>query len=199
MPPVLNPEPGSTTANSFVDLAFYKAFIDERTPRPLWASDAVSGTMDDELIRDLITATRIVSSGIPWVGVATFPGQALAHPMTGLKDLSGNDVDSSVVASGVKFCTCETAIQLHDATQTVVTPDYIREGIKSVKGGDVELHFQSIGQRDGVAVQMLSAVEENRYLSLVPSLAMLYLNPKWYKSPESKPPSNKPQLIFKVV
>lgn len=194
--PALDPTVGGPSANTWADLAFYKAYIDSRSPRPTWAAAALSGDLDEELTRDLITSCRLLGNSFAWTGIATNDDQALPWPQKGQLYRNGRPIPEDVIPYDLKLAQCELGVQLRDATVSLTTPDYIREGIKSVATGTEKVEFQSASFSFGADV--LNNLPENRFLSLIPGIVSLFLVPSWYTSPTPEIPSDTNRLIFKV-
>lgn len=194
--PVLDSTVGGPNANTWADLAFYKAYIDTRTPQPTWADAAKAGTIDEELSRDLISSCRLMSAGFVWTSTATDPNQALPWPQKSQLDRNGNAIPDNVNPVDLKIAQCELAVQLHDATISLTTPDYVREGLKSVASGEEKVEFQPIS--NNFTNNVLNTLPENRFLSLIPGIVSIYLVPSWYIPPVTELPSTTNSFLFKV-
>lgn len=181
--PSLVSTPGATNANTYADLAYYKAFVLIRRPKLSWAVLAAGSTIDDDLIVDLLAAAKLLDSGFVWTGVPASELQSLIAPRVGWRNRNGVLIDSSTVPSGMKDAQCELAVQLH--TGDVATDNEAsKANVKSVKADTVAVEFQSVGDSlDAVNTALRRRQSQFDYLTM-PVKVRLYLVPSWYVEAE---------------
>lgn len=183
--PTLVPTPGDANANTYADLAFYKAFVAIRRPKLAWASLAAGSTIDDDLTIDLLAACPLLNAGFVWTGQATNTDQSLIAPRIGWINRNGIIISSSIVPDGMKDAQCELAAMLHDDGADVITDDEVaKAGVKRVKADTVEVEFQSIGDSlEAVSTALRRKKSQFDYLSMPVKVRML-LVPSWYVQAE---------------
>jgi len=153
----LDAEPTSATANSFLTLAEFNAYLDSRV-----GGLTVKALNDDVKARLLVTATRTLSyllSGVrtfimtdpahyetspKWTGAPVSTTQPLPWPRTGMFNLNGGEIASNVFPQELKDADAELAFQLYSKDSTLDNQVAVK-GITSIKAGSVALTFDTKG------------------------------------------------------
>lgn len=187
MPVVLISTPGAADANTFADLAYFKAYIPTRLPQLPWAVAAlVAGSPGDDLLSNaLIAAARELRACFRWNGVIANSGQALPFPRVGLLTRNGEPLPSNgneSIAADLKDAQCEWALQL-GAGDRLGDNDALAKGVSSVKAGSVEVAFQSISDSlEAVDTALRRSRSDMAYMSgAVPDEVRRLLVPGWYR------------------
>lgn len=181
--PSLIPTPGADNANTYADLAYYKAFIAARRPKLAWAGVAAGGAIDDDLTAELLAAAKLLDAGFNWTGQPANETQLRIAPRTGWFNQNGKSIDSTLVPDGMKDAQCELAATLHDSD--IATDDEAaKAGVKRVKADTVEVEFQAIGDNlEAVNAALRRKEARFSYLSM-PVKVRLLLVPSWYVEAE---------------
>lgn len=181
--PSLVSTPGASNANTYADLAYYKAFVATRRPKLTWAALAAGSTIDDDLIVDLLVACSLLNSSFVWTGAAATATQVLIAPRIGWRNRNGVAIDSTVVPDDLKNAQCELAAQLH--TTDIATDDEAgKANVRSVKADTVAVEFQSAGDSlESVNTVLRRKQSQFNYLTM-PIKVRLYLVPSWYVEAE---------------
>lgn len=165
---------GASNANSFLTLAEAQDIVDAHTPVTEWDS------ADQEAL--LVMATRVivaffsgrkvfVDGASPyyltfptWTGLVASTTQSLPWPRSGMFDINGNAILSSVLPLELKQATVELALALAREDVTLDN-DAAVKGITSVRAGSVAVTFKN----DGIMTS-----------KMLPDAVLLYLVPSWY-------------------
>jgi hypothetical protein len=130
---VIDATPGSPTANSFATIAEGNAYHEgHMTP------DAWTDASTDEKSRALVTATRLLTYHLDWIGRASTSEQALAWPRYAALTRNGYLFASDVVPQAVKDATIELARLLLEGAVTVTVND-----LDELKAGPISLKFRN--------------------------------------------------------
>jgi hypothetical protein len=150
--------PGAANANSFATKAEVDAYYEARLPVPEWeavASEDATILMAARYmvamfapLRKLIRMTPPAQSYYllrpTWTGAPSTTTQALPWPRTGMYDINGNAIASTVIPQELKNAQAEFAIQLAKGDRTIDN-DVALQGITSVKAGSVAVTFKNAG------------------------------------------------------
>jgi hypothetical protein len=150
----------STTANSFCTLAEADQYQDNRPAVSTTWGDA----SENNKIRALLWATKLMEALFAWTGYATTTTQSLGWPRTGLLDRIDVVLDSDTVPAEVKNAQAEYARQLLVANRGQDN-EIEAQGISSIKAGSVALEFTS-----------------SQYNKVVPDVVYLMIPPDWFSS-----------------
>jgi hypothetical protein len=132
-------------ANTYTDLAEFKAYLESR----LYATSQLEA--DDELKKQaLIMATRLLSSEVCWTGSPTTTSQALPWPRTGMTDRNGNPIASMSIPMSLKDMESELAYLMMQRDRTAET-DAMAQGLTRLTAGPVTLEFSA----DGVTLSVV--------------------------------------------
>lgn len=179
--------PGAANANTFADLAYFKAYIPTRLPAVPWAVAALAaGSAGDNILSNaLIAAARELRACFRWNGVIALPGQSLPFPRVGLLTRNGEPLPSSgagSLASDLLDAQCEWALQL-GAGDRLGDNDALAKGVSSVKAGSVEVAFQSVSDSlEAIDTALRRGRSSMAYVSgAVPDEVRRLLVPGWYK------------------
>lgn len=115
MPITLTDTVGSSSANTWADLAHYKQYLQTRLPLVTWLADALAGTLDDQLKIDLIVAGRLMNNLIVWTGTPVDSIQAMTWPRDGMYTINGYTIANTTIPLSLKDAQCEYALQLHNS------------------------------------------------------------------------------------
>lgn len=157
MPFVLDATVGGAGANSYLTVEEYLAYL-ETTYEP---AQEDANALDDG--PTLAMATRLINSifaphrrlvrvkgeapyyivSPTWTGLPASTTQALAWPRTGMFDLNGNAIASTVIPQALKDATAELARQLKVSDRTLDN-DVSVQGITSVRAGSVAVTFKDM-------------------------------------------------------
>lgn len=195
MPVTLISTPGAADANTFANLAYFKAYIPTRLPQVAWAVAALSaGSAGDDLLSNaLIAAARELKACFRWNGVIANSGQALPFPRVGLLTRNGEPLPSSgdgCLSADLLDAQCEWALQL-GAGDRLGDNDALAKGVSSVKAGSVEVAFQSVSDSlEAVDTALRRARSDMAYVSgAVPDEVRRLLVPGWYKEASVRRPA----------
>ena len=133
----------------------------------LSASDLVGEARkraENNKIRALLWATRLMESLFTWTGYATTTTQALGWPRTGLLDRIDASLDSDTVPEEVKDAEAEFARQLLVANRGQDN-EIEAQGISSIKAGSVFLQFTA-----------------SQYNKVCPDLVYMMIPSAWFSS-----------------
>jgi len=150
----------SSTANSFCTLAEADQYQDNRPAVSTTWADA----SENNKIRALLWATKLMESLFIWTGYATTTTQALGWPRTGLLDRIDVALDSGTVPTEVKNAEAEYARALLVAN-LAQDNDIEAQGITSIKAGSVFLQFTA-----------------DQYNKVVPDAVYFQLPTFWFSS-----------------
>jgi hypothetical protein len=150
----------STTANSYCTLAEADQYQDDRPAVSTTWADA----SENNKIRALLWATKLMESLFTWTAYATTTTQALGWPRTGLLERIDVVLDSDTVPSEVKDAEAEFARQLLVANRGQDN-EIEAQGITSIKAGAVFLQFKSA-----------------QYNKVVPDVVAMMIPSDWYSS-----------------
>ena len=179
--PTLVPTAGDSTANTFASLAEYKGYLSEKLHAAAWVEEAIAGALDEALTVDLISSARVLSTSLTWTGSATDPStQSLPWPRTGMYNVNGYGIGTSIIPGDLKLAQCELAYQLHNV-DLFAQNEAADKGVKAVKAGSVEVEFQAVdvSSREGVDTALWKLGPEFDYTRLPIAVRML-LVPSWY-------------------
>ena len=151
----------STTANSYCTLAEADQYQDDRPAVSTTWADA----SENNKIRALLWATKLMESLFDWTGYASTTTQALGWPRMGLLERIDVSLDSDTVPSEIKDAQAEYARQLLVANRAQDN-DIESQSISSIKAGSVALQFDS------------SAA----YNKVVPDAVYLMIPQDWFSS-----------------
>jgi hypothetical protein len=138
-PPTLIATAGAPTANVYVTLAEADAFHEASLYGARWRGATV-----DEKRRALLTATRLLDEHIVWAGLPASTTQALAWPRTGVLDVQGGALSTSVVPTRVQHATAELARQLLAEDRTADS-EIAAKGLTSLTVGAISMSFDGVG------------------------------------------------------
>lgn len=176
--------PGAATANTYATLAEFETYIESRVPVLEWLLTAT----DDMKEAALIAACRILDSRIEWTGAAVDEVQVLTWPRSGMLTRNGYTIATTTIPQQLKDAQCELAAQL-GASDLLSDNDAAKQGIASVKAGDVAVSFQNIDTSSEESVDMFirRLGSEFAYLE-VPGESRRLLVPSWFSQPSIKRP-----------
>ena len=150
----------SATANSYCTLAEADQYHDDRPAVSTTWADA----SENNKIRALMWATKLMESLFLWNSYATTTTQALGWPRTGLLERIDVVLDSDTVPSEVKNAEAEYARQLLVANRAQDN-EIEAQGITSIKAGSVFLQFTA-----------------NQYNKVLPDAVFLMIPGTWFSS-----------------
>jgi hypothetical protein len=150
----------SATANSYCTLAEADQYHDDRPAVSTTWADA----SENNKIRALLWATKLMEALFTWNSYATTTTQALGWPRTGLLERIDVVLDSDTVPSEVKNAEAEYARQLLVANRAQDN-EIEAQGITSIKAGSVFLQFTA-----------------NQYNKVVPDAVYLMIPGTWFSS-----------------
>ena len=151
----------STTANSYCTLAEADQYHDDRPAVSTTWADA----SENNKIRALLWATKLMEALFDWNGYASTTTQALGWPRMGLLERIDVDLDSDTVPQEVKSAESEYARQLL-VTNRAQDNDIEAQSIKSIKAGSVALEFDTSAS----------------YNKVVPDAVYLEIPQDWFSS-----------------
>lgn len=183
MPLTLVETSGAANANTFADLAYYKAYIESRVPAPSWKALAIGGTtIDEQLKADLITAARLLNSAPDWTGSAASETQSLSWPRSGMRNRNGYSIASDHIPDALKDAQCELAVQVHNS-DLLSNNQAIDKNVSKVKAGSVEVEFQDVDNSlEGMDTTLLLKASDFDW-SRLPDKVRWLLVPSWYNRP----------------
>ena len=150
----------SETANSYCTLAEADQYHDDRPAVSTTWADA----SENNKIRALLWATKLMESLFTWNAYATTTTQALGWPRTGLLDRIDATLDSDTIPEEVKNAEAEFARQLLVANRGQDN-EIEAQGISSIKAGSVFLQFTA-----------------SQYNKVVPDVVYLMIPSSWFSS-----------------
>jgi hypothetical protein len=161
----LKADPGAADANSYLTRTRANEILLMRLFVTAWteATDPFKDTA-------LMMATMVLDSEKEWLGTATFDGQALVFPRTGLKRRNGQLVDPNTIPTEIEYATAELAHYLLKADPTAIS-SAAAKGITELQAGPVKLKFK-----------------EDFQLSIVPLNVLRYIPPSWYVNEDNTAP-----------
>jgi hypothetical protein len=183
VPITLLTAPGPT-ANSFADLAYFKAYIATVVPQPEWATTAT----DEELKAVLVQAARVLSSAVVWNGVVSSADQSLALPRNGLFRF-GVSIDG-VLAPEMLNAQCELGVRMKENDLLAVS-DAQLQGLTRLKAGEVELEFaekEKVASTLTGAQNQLLAQSRAFAINTLPLSVRVLLLSEWYTQPSYQQP-----------
>ena len=150
----------SASANSYCTLAEADQYQDDRPAVSTTWADA----SENNKIRALLWATKLMESLFTWTAYATTTTQALGWPRTGLLDRIDTSLDSDTVPEEIKDAEAEFARQLLVANRGQDN-EIESQGIAAIKAGSVFLQFTA-----------------SQYNKVVPDVVALMVPSDWYSS-----------------
>lgn len=138
--------PGSSTADSYVSLLEFAAYLAARLHVPAAVTDAPDAVREAALRM----ATRLIDAmpcpvvdGVAWEfqGAAEDADQALLFPAAGLLDRRGQAIAAGTVPKELKEAVSEFALQLIVGDRTLDS-EIETQGITSIKAGPVAVEFK---------------------------------------------------------
>jgi hypothetical protein len=150
----------SASANSYCTLAEADQYQDNRPAVSTTWGDA----SENNKIRALLWATKLMESLFTWTAYATTTTQALGWPRTGLLERIDVVLDSDTVPSEVKDAEAEFARQLLVSNRGQDN-EIEAQGIASIKAGSVFLQFTA-----------------SQYNKVVPDVVYLMIPSDWFSS-----------------
>lgn len=181
--------PGGASANSYATVAEFKTYRTNRLP-------SVAGVLtasDAQIEAGLIVAARALDASFDWTGSAVDSTQALTWPRKGMLTRNGFAVPTSGATSirpELKDAQCEWAYQLLAGIDTTSDNDAAKQGISSVRAGDVAVAFQNVNTSTEESVDMIirRLGSEFNYLN-APGEVRRLLVPSWFSQPSIKRPA----------
>jgi hypothetical protein len=149
--------PGAANADSYATVAEADAYFGAHLYYTGWTA-AVNDTKE----RALKTGTRLLDSYFKWLGIRTYPVQALGFPRTGLFRDTTIAVDSTTIPPEIRHATVEFA-QWLIANNPYAENEIVVQGITEIKVSTIALKF-----KDTI---------EGR---TVPDFIKLLIPPEWY-------------------
>lgn len=177
---------GAADANSYVTVAQAQEYIDTLASGITGWTDAATARQEGALQ----TATRLIDATFRWLGLPTYPEQALGFPRSGL-ELNGQSVNSLTIPRQIKDATSEFArfLLLPTAPESIIS-DAAAQGIEKVKAGSVEVQFTKMEQYD-------------RRLLPIPSYVVALIPSQWYEGGagaiDNGDATNQLRLIFDTI
>lgn len=174
--PTIDASVGGAASNSYLTLAEAQTYWDTRVFTSLWDDS-------DNQIAALILATRTLDRMLSgyreyvrtnssqkayfhtypaWTGLPASVTQVLAWPRSGMLDMNGNAIATTVIPQALKDAVAELAGQMSKADRTIDS-DIAVQGITSVKAGSVAVSFRNDG------IETLKVLPDYVYVLLVPS------------------------------
>ena len=150
----------SASANSYCTLAEADQYHDDRPAVSTTWADA----SENNKIRALLWATKLMESLFTWTAYATTTTQALGWPRTGLLDRIDASLDSDTVPEEVKNAEAEFARQWLVANRGQDN-EIESQGIAAIKAGSVFLQFTA-----------------SQYNKVVPDVVALRVPSDWYSA-----------------
>lgn len=150
----------SASANSYCTLAEADQYQDNRPAVSTTWADA----SENNKIRALLWATKLMESLFTWTAYATTTTQALGWPRTGLLERIDVVLDSDTVPSEVKDAEAEFARQLLVSNRGQDN-EIESQGIAAIKAGSVFLQFTA-----------------SQYNKVVPDVVAMMIPSDWYSS-----------------
>ena len=172
--------PGAANANSFATVEEFKTYRTNRLP----SVAAVLTATDPQIEAALIVGARAMESTLDWTGTAVDAVQAMTWPRNGMLTRNGFAIANTVNPQALKDAQSEWAYQLLAGTDFTADNDALKQGIASVKAGDVAVSFQDIDSASEEAVDMFirRMGSEFNYLS-APGEVRRLLVPSWFNQP----------------
>jgi hypothetical protein len=136
--PTLDATIGGAAANSYASLADGQAYVDTLVPSTL--GDAWNDGGEEEQVKALIMATRLLDTWFEWYGFVAASDQALLWPRSGVVGPNGYEVATDEIPQRIIEATVELARQLL-AGDRIGDSDLETNKLKSLKAGPVELEF----------------------------------------------------------
>lgn len=177
--------PGAADANSFADVAYFKAFRTNRLP----AVASVLAASDPAIEIALIASCRMMGNNFDWTGSAVDSVQGLEWPRTGMLTRNNFAVPTTGAASipdALKNAQCEYAYQMLVGVDFTADDAAARAGLEFLKAGPVSLKFQTVNSATSESVDMIlrRLGSEFNYLSnAVPGEVRRILVPSWFNQP----------------
>lgn len=188
---------GGVSANTYADLAFYKAYLESRLPQPTWLAEALAGDRDDLLAIDLIVGARLLDIGFQWTGSATTSTQARVWPRIGMYSRNGFLIPSNVNPGDLKAAQCEYGIQARNS-DLLSDNEAASKGVQRVKAGSVEVEFQKLDLSTTEAIDGFIARQMPEMAwSRVPAAVRDLLVASWYVR-ETIAMSTRQKAVFRV-
>jgi len=151
----------SSSANSYCTLAEADQYQDDRPAVSTTWADA----SENNKIRSLLWATKLMEALFTWNGYASTTTQALGWPRMGLLERIDVSLDSDTVPQEVRNAQSEFARQLL-VTNRAQDSDIESDSIKSIKAGSISLVFDS----------------DAAYNKVVPDAVYLLIPQDWFSS-----------------
>jgi hypothetical protein len=136
MAATIDATPGSADANSYATVAQGDTYHEGRSHASTW-EDAD----EEDKIRALITATRLLDQQFDWNGTVVDGVQALLWPRIGVYGLNGYLLDAVSIPKPLREATAEYARLLIEEDRTLDSETALA-GIKRVKAGPVDVEFK---------------------------------------------------------
>lgn len=177
-----NNTPGDPDANSYPDVAYFRAYSAARLP----AVD-LTGVIDATIEAWLQAGTREIDACFDWTGVATAPDtQALGWPRSGMLNRNSGSIANDAIPTPLKDATCEFVVQMR--TQDRLSDNEpIKKGITSIKAGSIALTFADVlggnkrNPAEAADVNARLAQSDLNYLSdVVPDEVRRLLVESWF-------------------
>ena len=150
----------SASANSYCTLAEADQYHDDRPAVSTTWADA----SENNKLRALLWATKLLEALFTWTAYATTTTQALGWPRTGLLERIDVVLASDTVPEEIKNAQAEYARQLL-VTNRAQDNDIEAQGISSIKAGSVFLQFTA-----------------SQYNKVVPDAVFLQIPQAWFSS-----------------
>ncbi len=125
---------GGLTANSYASVADADVYHETHPYADTW-----EGADDDEKVRALITATRLLDLYVEWFGIAASYTQALGWPRYSAYGLNGYVMSNLLIPDAIVNATAEFSRQLLAGDRTA-DPEF--NPLKRLKAGPVELEWK---------------------------------------------------------
>lgn len=195
----LNPTPGASDANSYVDLTYFKAYLLLRRPKLDWFDDAVNGLMDDELEGLLILSAQVLDLSFNWTGAASASDQSMAWCRVGMLNRNGYLIPSDTIPAEIMRAQCELAVLLRETPDLFSESQASRTGVKKVEADGTSVEFQS-QKTDRSYLEFLSLRQSREYAYLViPMIVRLMLVSSWYTEVDLTLADDTSTFLFEVL
>jgi hypothetical protein len=171
--------PGSASANSYADVAYFDAYAGVRMP----ALSEPGATAAKENV--LIAAAMVLDACFQWTGTAVDAVQAMTWPRNSMLTRNNFPILNTVIPAELKNAQCEQALQMF-ASDLMASNAAAQAGVSMVKAGSVEVAFQTVDTSSYESVDIILRRLGSEFLYVsnsIPQAVRMLLVPSWYEQP----------------